>query len=172
MLVLSMSVFGWMWFIQQKSPIVEYREEQDREHLMEIFNQDSYLLTNADPSIASQVFGYELKHRSPTLRNRDHGKLSVFVYCDQGKAVAFIAYHYVSPTQVKILYLAVHKDHRRKGYAQALLQNVLDKLEKKGVKSFFLHVRVQNEQALNLYKKLGFKVSRYEDGLAVLERTV
>lgn len=65
--------------------------------------------------------------------------------------------------------VAVSPKRRRLGYGASLLKSLLKKLEKLGVKNVFLEVRVTNESAKNLYKKMGFSTvgirkKYYENG--------
>lgn len=68
-----------------------------------------------------------------------------------------------------IVSVAVTPQHRRKGIGQALIVEALDGMRSYGAKQCFLEVRITNDPAINLYKKLGFKITRtihgyYADG--------
>ncbi len=68
-----------------------------------------------------------------------------------------------------IVSLAVMPDHRRKGIGQALVVKAMEGMRLYNAKHCFLEVRVTNMPAINLYKKLGFKIIRtihgyYSDG--------
>ncbi|MGB9741276.1 MAG: ribosomal protein S18-alanine N-acetyltransferase [Candidatus Bathyarchaeia archaeon] len=68
-----------------------------------------------------------------------------------------------------IVSVAVMPEHRRKGIGQALIADALNGMRSYGAKQCFLEVRVTNDPAINLYTKLGFKVTRtirgyYADG--------
>ncbi|MEM2994758.1 MAG: ribosomal protein S18-alanine N-acetyltransferase [Candidatus Bathyarchaeia archaeon] len=56
-----------------------------------------------------------------------------------------------------ILTVDVSPQHRRKGVAQSLLQEIEKIFMEKGVKSCHLEVREDNIAALRLYQKLGYK---------------
>jgi len=58
-----------------------------------------------------------------------------------------------------IISLAVHPEHRRKGYAKLLIKELLRRFETNGVKVVRLEVRVSNKPAINLYSKMGFKIA-------------
>jgi ribosomal-protein-alanine acetyltransferase len=63
-----------------------------------------------------------------------------------------------------ILTLEVLPQHRRKGIAQQLLQEIDKILKEKGVKACRLEVRENNLAALKLYQKLGYlKVAKLKD---------
>jgi ribosomal-protein-alanine N-acetyltransferase len=68
-----------------------------------------------------------------------------------------------------VVSLAVDKDVRRGGIGYALMQEVLRRMNGAGLKECFLEVRVNNEPAIKLYEKLGFRVVKkiafyYSDG--------
>jgi ribosomal-protein-alanine N-acetyltransferase len=52
--------------------------------------------------------------------------------------------------------LAVHPDYRNKGVGTALLNKILESFEEHETKNVLLEVRTSNENAIKLYKKLGF----------------
>lgn len=68
-----------------------------------------------------------------------------------------------------VISIAVLKEHRRKGVATMLLKTALEEFTKKGCEVSFLEVRVSNEPAINLYKKMGYEIvdritGYYSDG--------
>jgi ribosomal-protein-alanine N-acetyltransferase len=68
-----------------------------------------------------------------------------------------------------VVSIAVMPQNRRKGVAQALITKGLDGMRYYKAKQCFLEVRVTNDVAVSLYKKLGFEVTRtingyYSDG--------
>ena len=52
--------------------------------------------------------------------------------------------------------VAVHLDHRRKGVAESLVNELIEALKKRGSRCLTLEVRASNEPAKALYEKLGF----------------
>jgi len=69
-----------------------------------------------------------------------------------------------------IISIAVLPEHRGKGLGRALIEKALETMMKfYNAKSCYLEVRVSNEPAISLYKKVGFEVQRtirgyYADG--------
>ena len=68
-----------------------------------------------------------------------------------------------------VVSIAVLPQHRRKGIAQAVINRALEGMKYYKAKQCFLEVRVTNEAAISLYKKLGFEITRtingyYSDG--------
>lgn len=75
---------------------------------------------------------------------------------DEQKVVGFAMCWFVMD-ECHIGNIAVHPDYRNQGIATELLNNLLVGCKKEhGTKNLLLEVRVSNEPAINLYKKLGF----------------
>ncbi|MEM3700835.1 MAG: ribosomal protein S18-alanine N-acetyltransferase [Candidatus Bathyarchaeia archaeon] len=68
-----------------------------------------------------------------------------------------------------IVSVAVLQQYRRKGIGKALVAQALENMRIYNAKQCFLEVRVTNTPAIELYKKLGFEITRtihgyYSDG--------
>jgi len=68
-----------------------------------------------------------------------------------------------------IISIAVLPEHQRRGIGTALAKEAMTGMRVHKAKECYLEVRVSNTPAVNLYKKLGFEVSRvvhnyYADG--------
>ena len=68
-----------------------------------------------------------------------------------------------------VVSIAVMPEHRGKGIGYTLMKEAMKNMEKYNAKECFLEVRVSNQPAINLYKKLGFQVVKtirhyYMDG--------
>lgn len=68
-----------------------------------------------------------------------------------------------------VVSVAVLPQYRRKGVGEALIKEVMNGMLKYNAKQCFLEVRVTNTDAISLYKKLGFEITRtihgyYADG--------
>lgn len=57
----------------------------------------------------------------------------------------------------EITNVAVHEDYRRRGVAEALLEEALRKGRELGIRDFTLEVRSSNKAAIHLYEKIGFR---------------
>jgi [ribosomal protein S18]-alanine N-acetyltransferase len=71
--------------------------------------------------------------------------------------------------RAELISVAVEPEQRGKGIASALLDSTLRRLRRRGIVRFTLTVRVDNESAIRLYQRYGFRKSRvvrgyYEDG--------
>ena len=52
--------------------------------------------------------------------------------------------------------VSVLKEYRGKGFASAMLKQMIECGEAEGVSNFTLEVRVNNKDAIHVYEKLGF----------------
>ena len=52
---------------------------------------------------------------------------------------------------------AVHPDYRQRGMGTAILKELLELTEERGISSYTLEVRPSNKEAIGLYEKFGFK---------------
>jgi len=78
------------------------------------------------------------------------------LFNDKGELVAYAGTWHILE-EAHITNIAVDKDHRRKGYGEALLKHILDDCYKEMIKYLTLEVRVSNKPAIGLYEKYGFK---------------
>ncbi len=92
-----------------------------------------------------------------------------------GKVVGYIMCRveydnlYTQPNKVgkkgHVVSLAVLGEARRRGIGTALMQKAMDAMKNVyGAEEYYLEVRVSNEPAIRLYKKLGFKVIKVLKG--------
>ena len=68
-----------------------------------------------------------------------------------------------------IISVATLEAHRGRGVGTSLVQRAMEEMKKAGCKEVFLEVRVTNEEAVSLYKKMTFQVTGtmqgyYKDG--------
>ncbi len=70
---------------------------------------------------------------------------------------AYICFHIISD-EMHLLKIAVAPARRRTGIAYHLLTQCIYFASKLGIKTVFLEVRSSNTQAIDLYRKLGFKI--------------
>lgn len=88
---------------------------------------------------------------------------------DQGKLVAMAGERMKVPGHTEVSAVCTHPDHLGKGYAGALMLEVMRGIRERG-ETPFLHVRSDNTRAISLYERLGFS-KRWEGHYAVLRRT-
>jgi ribosomal-protein-alanine N-acetyltransferase len=66
--------------------------------------------------------------------------------------------------EIHLLNVAVRPEYRRKGLARSLMRAILDIGRRAGVRTVFLEVRADNEEALALYLSLGFSITGRRPG--------
>lgn len=76
-----------------------------------------------------------------------------------GKLVAMTGQRLHLPEHTEISAVCTHPDHLGKGFAGNLLHHQVQLILKTG-KTPFLHVRADNNRAIELYERTGFKISR------------
>lgn len=87
---------------------------------------------------------------------------------DQGELVAMAGERLKVPGHTEVSAVCTHPGHLGKGYASALMLEVMRGICGRG-ETPFLHVRSDNVRAISLYERLGFR-TRLEGHYAVLRR--
>ena len=85
----------------------------------------------------------------------------------QSHIIGFFIFYNVLD-EMHILDITVAKEMQSKGIGSLMLDRIIEINAGRGIKYFFLEVRTSNLKAVNLYKKLGFKIfmlrkNYYED---------
>lgn len=78
-----------------------------------------------------------------------------YIYKEDEKIVAYINYQ-IMYERSELININVIEDYRRRGIASKLILFMLDDLKENNVKDITLEVRIDNYNAINLYKKFGF----------------
>ncbi|MGL5456295.1 MAG: ribosomal protein S18-alanine N-acetyltransferase [Citrobacter telavivensis] len=73
----------------------------------------------------------------------------------EGRMAAF-AITQVVLDEATLFNIAVDPDFQHRGFGKALLEHLIDELEKRGVLTLWLEVRASNVAAIALYESLGF----------------
>ena len=82
--------------------------------------------------------------------------LSCWLVALEGDRVAGYVGSQTVLDETDMMNIAVHPDFRRRGIAQELVEALIRELSERGSHKLTLEVRVSNENAISLYKKLGF----------------
>lgn len=86
----------------------------------------------------------------------------------EGKLVAMAGERLKVPGYTEVSAVCTHPDHTGKGYAAALMLEVMRGIRERG-EIPFLHVRADNPRAIEVYRRLGFR-DRVQRHFAVLRR--
>lgn len=97
------------------------------------------------------------------------GEYKTRVRIKNGQFIGFISYAYKHKSGL-INLLAVQPEYRRKKHGTHWLRTIVKKMKENGVTRIYLAVRPDNEAALNLYKKYGFKITRQSEKVAHMLR--
>ena len=87
----------------------------------------------------------------------------------EGKLVAMAGERLKVPGYTEVSAVCTHPDHLGRGYAGALMTEVMRQIRERG-ETPFLHVRADNARAIALYERLGFAI-RHRGYFAVLRRS-
>ncbi len=88
---------------------------------------------------------------------------------DHGKLVAMAGERLKVPGFSEVSAVCTHPDHLGKGYAAALMTEVMRCIRERG-ETPILHVRADNTRAISIYERLGFRTA-WEGHFAVLRKT-
>jgi ribosomal protein S18 acetylase RimI-like enzyme len=142
-----------------QGPIYDFNPATDTEPIMDIFHKNwDWLLASKESSPA-----FMIKHRTFDNDPMHFGKLKIKVLRENNKLAGFTAYHMQTPTEGRLLFLAVAHEFRGKGYGQLLAKRAMEELFKMGAQHIALWTRTSNLPAQRIYKELGF-VEVYDDG--------
>lgn len=89
---------------------------------------------------------------------QDNYCIIVAVSDDESDILGYCCFYYVMD-EAEIPTVCVRSDMRKMGVGTEMLQGLLKKAEELKLSSVYLEVRVSNEPAKGLYKKLGFEES-------------
>jgi ribosomal protein S18 acetylase RimI-like enzyme len=84
---------------------------------------------------------------------------SYYGFFDNDRLIAMTGQRLHPHEYSEISAVCTHPEHLGKGYAFALVQHQTNLILQQG-KIPFLHVRADNARAINLYERIGFKISR------------
>ena len=122
------------------------------------------------PENYTDFFFIDLHHRFPEtfIVAEENGEIVGYIMCRMEVGLSNFGFRGLVK-KGHIVSVAVLPPYRRKGIGEALVNEAMNGMRLYNVKQCFLEVRVTNTEAINLYKKLGFQVTRtihgyYADG--------
>ncbi len=77
--------------------------------------------------------------------------------CENGEIAGYVCGQTVAD-ECELYRIAVLESHRKKGYANMLMEYFISECKSKAIKSIFLEVRSSNTPARSLYEKSGFQM--------------
>ncbi len=142
--------------------VARYSIQRDKEEIIRLFNDNWYWLIATGTEFDPAMF---LNTGDKQLRGKSKSDSKIFVYCVQGKPVAFIAYYKVGPHTGKFRFVGNNKyDDKNYEHVEQLVQFAINDLKKMGVYQIELITRLNNVRDIALYKKLGFReIDRFGD---------
>jgi len=130
----------------------------------------TYINRTCLPENYSDYFFVELHHRFPEtfIVAEENGEVVGYIMCRIETGLSSFVFRGLIK-KGHIVSVAVLQEYRRKGIGEALVAKAMENMRLYKAKHCFLEVRVANTAAVDLYKKLGFEVSRtvrgyYADG--------
>ena len=155
---------GWFYYAHHFAQgVYAYDPKIDRAFIFDLFKNDWYYLIS-DLSSKDYSVAHMLDDRGSS-RERS-GDLIIKTYRVGGKPVGFVAYYPEELFKGRILFLAVDKAHRSKGYARKMLRYAVKDFKKQGFRVAELMTRSDNIPGQKLYASEGFK-QLYNDGAYV-----
>lgn len=134
--------------------IYDFQDDRDTQDVLAIMKKDWDLL------VASSNYSAEfmLKNRAPSDYEPEYfGKMRIKVLRQDNRVVGFVTYYMQKMYQGHILFLAVDKDYRGKGYAKRLINYALQDLKAMGASYARILTYLKNLPAQKLYgQTLGF----------------
>ncbi len=150
----------------EQGPIYHFSPTRDTKEIMDIFHKDWYWLLASDESSPA----FMLKHRTHDANPAHFGSMHIKVLReDDGRLAGFTTYYMETPQQGRILFVAVGRDFRGKGYGKTLALHAMQELFKMGANHVALWTRVANLPAQRIYKELGFTEKFEQNGYLFFE---
>lgn len=122
------------------------------------------------PENYSDYFFVDLHRRFPEtfIVAEENGEIVGYIMCRIEMGLSGFGFRGLTK-KGHIVSIAVLPQYRRKGIGKALVIKAVENMQLYNAKQCFLEVRLTNTAAINLYKKLGFQVTRtirgyYADG--------
>jgi ribosomal protein S18 acetylase RimI-like enzyme len=159
---------GSAYFYYNQTPqtlISDFNPARDTQEIMNIFHKNWYWLLASENSSPA----FMVKHQTYDANPLHFGSLHFKVLREQHKLAGFAAYYMETPTQGRLLFLAVDHDFRGRGYGRLLAECAMQELFNLGADHLVLWTRVANLPAQKIYRELGFIEKFDENGFLCFE---
>ena len=133
-----------------------------------MFITDRYWLLSSDDYSVDMLLDQKAPNDNPLYFGSAHIKV---LHVDNQFA-GFTVYYKKTPTTGQLLFLAIKKEFRNKGYAKKLGQHAVDELTKLGSTRVTLVTRTDNVNAQSVYKRLNFTETSRDDGFVYFTKSV
>ena len=158
----SLPLAGYHWkalrWHHRRSPIYG----QTQRHAPRYGNKFAHMNTISSLETTDLPAAYHIEQRAhafpwseKTFASNQGERYLNFQLTQNGKMAAF-AITQVVLDEATLFNIAVDPDYQRQGLGRALLEHLIDELEKRGVATLWLEVRASNAAAIALYESLGF----------------
>jgi ribosomal protein S18 acetylase RimI-like enzyme len=131
-----------------------YEASRDKEAVQKIVNESPAIQCEAlgSPPGTTQKYIESSKYITKVLRvnNKTMGFVNYLV-----KDLSFLTFYITRVGFINLI--GIDKDYRGKGYGKILMQETISHLKQLNVPSIFLFTKEDNENAVGLYKNVGFK---------------
>ena len=122
------------------------------------------------PEHYSDYFYYEILNEFPNtfIVAELSGEVVSYVMCRTEYGLSVLKRFGIA-RKGHIISIATLETHRRKGVGSTLIRKAMDEMRGASCKEVFLEVRITNDEAVGLYRRLGFQVTGtmqgyYKDG--------
>lgn len=132
--------------------IVPYDAARDRADIIALFEYDKQWLTD----VPDHPIEYMLDTKTIAPDSPYKKALQFYVAREKGQFVGFITFFKKRSDLGYILFVSVHPDFRRRGYAKRFVEFAIDECAKMGMKRVALSTRVDNKPAQAVYVSAGF----------------
>lgn len=143
----------WYYNARFGEGIYEYNPSLDRSFIINLFKKDWYWLIS---DYSAKDYSVEHMLDDKASSKDTHNDLTIKAYRVKGNPVGFVAYYPKEFFEGYILFLAVDKTQRSKGYARKMLAYAINDLKKRGATVIRLITRTDNVAGQKLYRSVGF----------------
>jgi len=155
------------YFSIERGPIYAFDSARDTKPILELFDKNWYWLVASSREEYCPKF--TLKHKTPDKDPRNFGKLIIKVIHEDELLAGFSAYYKKNFYEGFLLFLAVDKKFRGKGYGEKLARYAINDLFNRGCLVIKLVTRTDNLRAIKLYNKIGFTETSRDDTFVYFE---
>jgi ribosomal protein S18 acetylase RimI-like enzyme len=169
-LIIGLAGAGVWAYTFSVGSIYTYSANKDRDFIINLFKDtDNWYWLVSEGSTDFSV-EYMLDNKASSKARGVKNDLIIKVYRRQGKPLGFVAYYTKDFGEGRILFVAVDKKERSKGYAGKLLQYAINALQERGCVVAKLITRTTNIPGQKLYTRMGFEKEWEHDGFVQFTR--